>query len=65
LLNSEDKSRSEFLTAKSCKPHFENWATPLVSLSSCLLRDLGWVAGQVLTLDKTTDGYMLLRLQRE
>ena len=30
-----------------------------------LLRDLGLVAGQVLTLDKTADGNLLLRPQRE
>ena len=30
-----------------------------------LLRDLGWVAGQVVTLDKTADGNLLLRPQRE
>lgn len=36
-----------------------------LTLPSALLRDLGWVAGQVLTLDKTPDGNLLLRPQRE
>ena len=36
-----------------------------LTLSPALLRDLGWVAGQVITLDKTPDGNLLLRPQRE
>ena len=30
-----------------------------------LLRDLGWEAGQLVTIDKTADGNLLLRPQRE
>jgi antitoxin ChpS len=36
-----------------------------LTLPPALLHELGWVAGQVLTLDKTPDGNLLLRPQRE